>query len=57
MINLTITNILGQPNGIVDLKKGFDKTLKKIPAASKDFLRISRNCKKIALIISAIILD
>ena len=28
MIKLTILNILGQPNGISDLKKGFDKTLK-----------------------------
>ena len=25
MIKPTIINILGQPNGIVDLKKGFDK--------------------------------
>ena len=30
MINLAILNILGYPNAILDLKKGFDKTLKNI---------------------------
>ena len=35
MIKLTIINILGQPNGIVDLKKGFDKALKNLPAVSE----------------------
>ena len=35
MIKPTIINILGQPNGIVDLKKGFDKTLKNVPAVSE----------------------
>ena len=40
MIKLTIFNILGQPNGILDLKKGFDKTLKKIPAVSEDLLSL-----------------
>ena len=29
MIKTTIINILGQPNSIVDLKKGFDEALKK----------------------------
>ena len=32
MIKLTIINILGKPNDILDLKKGFDKALKNIPA-------------------------
>ena len=47
MIKLTIFNILGQPNGILDLKKGFDKTIKNIPAVSEDLLRIVRKCVKI----------
>ena len=51
MIKLTIFNILGQPNGILDLKKGFHKTIKNIPAVSEDLLRIVRKCVKIALII------
>ena len=29
MIKLTIINILGQRTGILDLKKGYDKTFKK----------------------------
>ena len=37
-------NILGQPNGILDLKKGSDKTLKNIPTVSKDLLRIVWKC-------------
>ena len=51
MIKLTIINILGQPNGILDLKKEFDEALKNIPAASKDFLRIAWKCMKITLVI------
>ena len=51
MIKPTIINILGQPNGIADLKKGFDKALKNIPAGSQDLLRIAWKCMKIALII------
>ena len=51
MIKPTIINILGQPNGIVDLKKEFDKALKNIPAISEDLLRIDWKCMKIALII------
>ena len=43
MIKLTIINILGQPNGILDLKKGFDKALKNIPAVSEDLLKIALN--------------
>ena len=50
MINLTSLNILGQPNDILDLKKGFDKTLKNISAVSEDLLRIAWKCMKIALI-------
>ena len=51
MIELTIINILGQPNGILDLKKEFDKTLKNIPAVSQNLLRIAWKCMKITLII------
>ena len=49
MIKLTILNTLEQPNGILDLKKGFDKTVKNIPAVSEDLLRIAWKCMKIAL--------
>ena len=41
MIKLTIINLLGKPNDILDLKKGFDETPKNIPAVSEDFLRIA----------------
>ena len=51
MIKPTIINILGQPNDILDLKKGFGKALKHIPAVSEDLLRIAWKCMKIALII------
>ena len=51
MIKPTIINILGQPNGIVDLKKGFDKALKNTPVVSEDLLRIAWKCVKIPLII------
>ena len=54
MIKLTIINILGQPNGILDLKKEFDKALKNIPALSEDLLRIAWKCMKIPLIIYTI---
>ena len=40
MIKLTIINILGKPNDILDLKKGFDKALKNIPAVSEGLLRL-----------------
>ena len=50
MINLTIINILGQANGILDLKKGFDKTLKNMPAVCKDLMKISWKRVKVALI-------
>ena len=51
MIKSTITNILGQPNRILDLKKGFDKALENMPAVSEDLLRIVWKCMKIVLII------
>ena len=51
MIKSTIINILGQPNYIVELKKGFDKALKNTAAVSEDSLRIAWKCMKIALII------
>ena len=51
MIKRTIFNILGYANGNLGLKKGFDKTLKDIPAVSKDLLRIAWKCMKMTLII------
>ena len=51
MIKVIIINILGQPDGILDLKKGFDKALKNMPAVREDLLRITWKCMKIALII------
>ena len=51
MINFTTINILGQPNFILNLKKGYDKTLENIQAVSEDWLRIDWKCMKIALII------
>ena len=47
MIKLISLKILGYPNDILDLEKGFNKTLKNIPAVSEDLLRIAW---KIALI-------
>ena len=41
MIKLTSLNILGQSNAILDSKKGFDKTVKNISAASEDLLMIT----------------
>ena len=51
MIKSTIINILGYPNDILDLKKGFDKALKNITAVSGDLPRIAWKCMKIAQII------
>ena len=51
MINFTTINTLGQPNFILNLKKGYDKTFKKISAASEDCLRIDWKCMKIAQIV------
>ena len=44
MIKLTNLNILGSSNGILDLKEGFDKTLKYVSAVSRDLLRIAWKC-------------
>ena len=41
MIKLTIINILGQPDGILGLKKRFNKTLENLPTISEDLLRIA----------------
>ena len=51
MIKPTIIIILGQFNGIAELKKGFDKALKNIPVVREDLLMIAWKCMKIALII------
>ena len=51
MIKVKIINILGQPTGILDLKKRFDKALKNITAVREDLLRIAWKCMKIALIL------
>ena len=51
MIKSTIINILGQPNGILDMKKEFDKAFKNISAVSEDLLWIAWKCMKIELII------
>ena len=51
MIKLTILNILGQPNVILDLKKVFDKFLENIPAVSENLVRLAWRGMKIALII------
>ena len=51
MINFTTINILGQPSFILNLRKGYDKTLKNKPTTSEDCLRIDWKCMKIALIV------
>ena len=51
MINFTTINILGQPNFILNLKKGYGKTLKNIQTVSEYWLRIDWKCMKAALII------
>ena len=51
MIKLSTINILGQANGILDLRKGYDKTLKNTLSVTEDLLRIVWECTKIALII------
>ena len=38
-------------DGILNLKKGYDKTFKTIPTVSEDLLKIAWKCMKIALII------
>ena len=51
MIQLTTIHISGKPNDILDLKKGYDKTLKNILTPSEDLLRILWKCTIIVLII------
>ena len=51
MIKLKTLNIWGKPNGILNLKKGFDKTLKNMPAVSEDLPKIAWKSTKIVLII------
>ena len=51
MIYFTTINILGKRNVILNLKEGYDKTLKNIPTVSEDWLRIDWECMKIALIV------
>ena len=51
MIKLTIINIFGYSNGILDLKKAFDKTLENVSDVREDLLRIIWKCMKIVLII------
>ena len=41
MIKRATLNISGQADGILDLKKRFDKSLKNIPAVSEDLQRIA----------------
>ena len=47
MTKLTILNIFGQPNGILNLKKVFDKTLKKYTSCKRglheDYLELYEN--------------
>ena len=49
MINFTTLNILGQHNGILDLKKGFHKAHKNMPVVSENLLRIAWKSTKIVL--------
>ena len=51
MIKRTIINIIGSPNGILDLENEYDETLKNIISVSEDMLQIAWKCMKIAPII------
>ena len=51
MMNFATNNILGQPNFVLNLKKGYDKTVKNIPTVNEDCLRIDWKCLKIVLIV------
>ena len=51
MIKFTTVKIVGQPNGILDLKRGYNETCKNIPTVSEDLLRIVWKCMKIVRII------
>ena len=51
MTKLIIGNIVGERNGILDLKEDMIKTLKNISTVSEDFRRIDWKLMKIALIV------
>ena len=51
MITFTTTNIIGQPNFILNFKKAYDKTLKNIQAVSEDQVMIDWKCMKNALVV------
>ena len=51
MNKLSIINILGELHNILDLKKGYDKTLKNIPTVTENLQRIAYAFMKIAMII------
>ena len=44
MIKLTTINVLGSANVILNLKKGYDKTLKTILTVSEDLLKQHMTC-------------
>ena len=48
MIKLTTINILGQPNGILELKIKYDKTFTNIPTVRERLQRTVWKCKKFA---------
>ena len=52
--NYTTIKILRYSNGILNVKKGYDRILENIPSVSNDLLRIFWICLKLALIIKAI---
>ena len=51
MIKRAIINIIGSPNGILDLENEYDETPKNIISVSEDMLQIAWKCMKIAPII------
>ena len=51
IIKLTPTNNLAQPNGILDQKKGYDKTHKNIQNVYEGFLWIAWKCMRFEVII------
>ena len=51
MINFTTINILGQPNFFLNLKKGYDKTLRNAQAVGEHWLRFDWKCMKMTLVV------
>ena len=51
MMKLTTVKIVRQPNGILDLKRGYNETCKNMPTVSEDLLSIVWKCMKIVRII------